>query len=457
MEAPQTVINPAEPTQTPDSPAPDSQPPIGDTPPMPPIETPPDQAKVSGSKKRFSKKILLIIFVLVLLGAGATYAYLSMSKEKPATSTAPKTTTTETAVKKAVPESVLYYSQAKTGEPYIIYSRPAAGGERKAVLTLSKKVGDNYYSVGANDVRGQNVVFATDDGVYVSQDGGTTFKNVYPVDAAHTNNDKVVTSVHFSTDNKKVVFASIVGSSGTSKNIVRAMDLDGKNIADLHTFDAAGAFIYSFNSTKQELVYATGCYFCDGGPKPPRLMNTKSGADKELVTVDGNTEILNNVSSNSDGSKLVYYLGAYNKAAEAEVAGVGWQGAPPYKIMELDVATAKSTQAGTVGAANEKSSDGMFKMYQIRTGFTEETQQVFYTADAKLYVVSSAKPSLLFEATKNIWSVPYVSADDVFSSVDSSTNSNGDYTFYRYVTSSKKSTSIYEGTSDTQVMGVTTK
>lgn len=454
MEEPQSTPKPDEPTPTP-------------TPETPPENQPPetpDKPKPEKSKKKLSKKTLLIALVVVLALAGGAYAYYSKNKKVAAPASSNTQTSAQTEPETVTADSVLYYSQPKFSEPFTIYKRPATGGERKAIMTLSGKVEGVYYTVSKYDVRGQNAAFATNDGIYVSQDGGNTFKNVFPTDAAHTNNDKTITSVRFSTDNKKLVFAIINATEDKAKdvvnmdNVVKIMDLDGKNVSDLHTFDErVGIFIYSYNPSTQDLVYATGCYFCDGGPSTPRLMNIKTGSDKTLLTVDDKTNIYNGASANNAGTKLVYYLGNHNQSAEEAIGGVGFQGVPPYKIMELDVASAKSTEIATVGTANEKASDGNFKTYWIQTGFTADKSAPYYTADNKLFVLSGSKSSLLFEATRNIMLVPYASADVELTNIENAKHDNGDYTLFRYETSGQKTTSIFEGDFNTYTMGVTTK
>jgi hypothetical protein len=409
-------------------------------------------------KKSSKKKITIILVALLIVGAGGYFAYSQTHKKPVVTQSAPPVAQPQAKASVIAPDSVLYYTKAKEADPYSLYLRPATGGERKAVLTLSNKAANgSYYTFGGFDVKGQNVVFSTYDGIYSSTDGGSTFKNIHKLDPAKVKDNQAITSLKFSSDGKKIVFAFLPALvAGNINNTVSSMDLDGQNVAEVHKFaNVAGVFIYNYDTQKNQLVYSTGCYFCDGGPGIPHLMDLKTGADKQLLQKN-DAEILSDWQVSPDGQKLLYFVGTNDKQVADQVGGLGWQGAPPYKINELDLSTGQSVQLATVGTLHEKDTDGKFKNYIIQVGYTNDKHKAFYSADNKLYVLNGTNAGLEFESDKDIRDLSFVSTDEVLVSTYN-TKGAADYTLYRYETSGKKSTSVLQGDVNTGLMGVTTK
>lgn len=448
---------------------------------MPPQETPtPEQQPVTYQaselftpdypagppprKSIFSKKMLIIIIIAVVLIGGGIVGYLKFSNKKvPSTS---KTSTAKTSAPKSTKsgiDSIIYYHQAKYEDPLTIYSKPVTSGTRQKLLTLKQKVSDQYYWINNSAVSGQNVIYDTYDGIYASQDGGKTFKNVFKltptVDEEDT--DPTITSLGFSEDGKKIVFALLPGfGEGNVDNTVKTIELDGNNQSDIHTFkDIAGVFVYNYDSENQQLIYSMGCYYCDGGGGSQHLMDLKTGNDKELFSIKDN-QILDGVSVSPDGKNLIYAVGVSDEELVEQAGGVGWQGGPPYKIMQVDVATGKSTQLATIGTLHEKASDGSFKIFVIQIGYTIDTHQPYYIADNKLFIIDGTKSNLIHEAAKNILYHVYISSKEIIIGVDSSVDDNtiGNHTFYHYDTATKKTHTIYENKSgeNTVPMGVTT-
>jgi len=435
-EAPQDPVAP--PTTIPEQPS--SEPPAVSQPP-----------KKSSNKK----KVLMIVLALVLIGAAAGgYLYYKHGQTK-------KTTTTTTIVasttpaKVVTPQNVVYATKAKQSDPYTIYTRPAAGGDRKSTMTVNGKENNVYYSFDHYKVRGQNVVFSLPDGIYVSTDGGATFNNVHKLVPPKENQPASVTSLQFSTDGKKIVYAYFAskGSSTTALNTVTTMDIDGKNSKDVHAFDKAGVFIYSYNAQTDSLVYGTGCYFCDGNIVEPHLMNLKTNVDKKLFGTNIDTEVVSLPVSSLDGQKLIYWVGTVDKQITEDSFGFGSSGAP-FKVNQYDIASGQTSTLATIGTLHEKDADGKIKFYRINVGYTDDTQQPYYSAEAKLFTVKDGKPSLLLEASKSIGNVDFVSADAIFAQTIST--DKGDFTYYRYDPATKKNTTIFEGDTNTQPFGVTT-
>ncbi len=412
-------------------------------------QPPPEELAQPQSRK---KLVLILLILLIVIGLGA-WAISVRHKSSTKTTGQAQITSPATQLQTAQPDIIAYAFRAKDSDPYTIYWRPASGGDRTTALTLTGANNSPSYS----DVRGQKVVFDANDGIYVSQDAGKTYKNVYRLDPAKESQNQAITSLHFSNDGQKIVFAFLPGiSNGQSKNTVKVMDLDGQNATDLFSSDRAGVFVLNYDPTKKIIVYQTGCYFCDGGPGFPHLRDLKTNQDKELFGVNSETNVFNTVAVNPDGQKILYYVGVNDSALASEVAGLGWQGGPPYKIKQLDIGSSQTTDLASVGTLHEKATDGKFRLYTIQLGYTIDNQP-FYSADKQLFVYKGSAFSKVLEGNSNIFAVPFVSATKVIVETGEDKNNTFSTLLTNYDVSSQKATTIYQGDNNTRLFGVTTK
>lgn len=406
-----------------------------------PPETPPKSIQPKKSKK----KVFLILLLLVLIGGGAAAWYFLIYK-KPAQPVVQQTTETKPAeeTKPAAPtyepNTVVYAYKAKDADPFSLYIRPAAGGDRTEVEKLGDKEIPNTY-----DVSGSNVAVAIGPSVLVSTDAGKSYTKIFTgVGTAE------ITSLLFSTDGTRLAIAYLADANG--KNVVKSVDLKGKDEKDLFTDSKAGVFLAGWDNKNQQIVYEDGCYNCDGPRSGVYLQDLSKKTTTQLLKgVDIKT--LGHIAVSSDFSTLVYQAGSLNAAADKDVTVGNFVGAP-YTVGTVNLSSLKESTVATFGDKGEKNKNGTFKTRSVLVGFMAGTSTSYYTDDANLYVAKTDTPSNIYTATKPLLYVPYVSETTVISGAGDATS---DYALTSYDVSAKKSTDIFSGDNNTILLGVTTK
>ncbi len=392
-----------------------------------------------GGHKTYVKRLAIILLVLVVISTGVWWFVMRGSKSNTSSKSSnygSQTQTTQT-VNNYTPATVAYAFKGDS-TPYIIYWRPANGGDRTPV---DQKL-DTSETIVDSDVNGSNVVVASSKAIYVSTDSGKSYKAVVKLKA-----NEQVTSVKFATDGKSIVYGDLPDAGG--KNTVKSMDLDGTGSKTVFTSNKAGVFIIGYNSAKQKIVYREGCYNCDGGADLPILRDIKANKTSNLMTGLTINEVAD-IAISSDFSSLVFAQSTENASAPEQALGV-FTGAP-YAINTVDLRSLKTTKVTGFGTKGEKNTNGTLKARQVHVGFVAGTNSIYYTDDTKLYVVSAGKTSLVYEASKPLLFVPYVGKDVV---IAGSGDQTADYTLTNYNISIKKSTTILSGDNNTILFGVT--
>ncbi len=430
-------------SQTPKPPIENPETPTVTNPEQPqPVSPAPPKKDFKPSKPKGGKKSIKILLIIIALAFAAVVAWwFFIKKDASNTANAPTPSSSQTSqLASYTPENVAYAFKAKDSDPYIAFIRPATGGERVAAKTLiaSEPIMDS-------DVYGTNVVFVTSKSIYVSTDSGKTYTAVFDLAAGEQ-----VTSVKFSTDGKTIAYGSLPDKP--RKNIVKTMDLTGKNTKDLFTSTQAGVFIHAYSSSKNKIAYQEGCYGCDGGPGSPVIRDlTTNKVAEPFKDVNVSSNIIQEVAVNSEFSSLIYLKSTANTAGDQAVSA--FFGAP-YTINTINLSDNKSLEVTSIGTKGEKASNGTLKTREVHVGFVAGTNTAYYSADKQLFTVKSGKPSLTFESTNNILLLPFVGTEEVIVGIGKDTS---DYTLSNYNFASKKSIKIFQGDNNTVIFGVTTK
>lgn len=401
---------------------------------------------VSSAPKKSHKKLWLSIITIVVIAAAGVGAYMLL--KKPAKVEAPKTAADQPAVQQVsasyIPNTVPYAYRAANADPYTIYYRPAAGGERKEVMKLER---DEYPSL--SDTVGSTVVFGSDTKLYVSQDSGKTYKVAYTAAGG-----EAINSVKISFEGTRIAVAVVPDFSNQSKGQVFSIDLNGKNKKSLFD-DASALYLIGWSEKKQSIAYWQGCYACDGGRTGWKLRNLKADTARDLVKdVDPKT-FYYEVTISSDMSTLMYIQTTYDPAIKEE-GPPGYYSAAPYKVMKADLnANNGGIDIATVGKKQEKNTNGTEKIRHFSLGFLAGTTDGYYAEGTKLNIVSTEGTAVLYQSDQDIVDVYFASEKSVI--VATGNLSTSDYALSNYDITAKKSTQIFQGDANTSLFGITTK
>lgn len=389
-------------------------------------------------KPKKTKTLIMVLITLLFLAAGGIYFVLSKNNKpsvKPATNTSSVATKKET--KSLQPENVAYAFRNKDDEPFVIYTRPAIGGERAE----SKKLPANEFTVNS-DVHGANAAFATTKDVYLSTDSGKSYEQIF---IGNTNDQ--VTSLQISKDGTSLAYAVLSGSEPTV-NTVKSYDIASKASKDLFTGEKAGIFIFGWNSKENKIIYSSGCYGCDGNRTSPVLRELGNNTVKQLYDTEKSSVVSVVV---SDDFKTMLY----STATEDQdlYPGLGGGGAP-YTIRELTIADGSHKTLSTFGTKSEKKADGTNLFRSVRVGYTQSDNPVpYYTDGSSLFTFEGNSEKLLFSFDANTFIVDYVDKNNIIAGI-------GEYekwTLNNYTIADKKSVKIFEGDKNTRFFGVTLK
>lgn len=382
--------------------------------------------------KKSKKPLLVVLIVLVLAAAGAAgwWYYNNQQSSESAQNTEQTPETTQEAALTYEPNTVVYTFSESTDVPYNVYSRPASGGERSEALKLDKNE-----NAGSTDIHGNTVVFSTADSIFVSTDGGTSYKEIMQLSAGEQ-----VTSVKLSSDGQKIAYGLLPDVAG--KNSVRSIDLNGENVADLFISESAGVFILGFDAEK--IIYSTGCYNCDGNKPDPQLRNLSNNEVTDLLP-DVADNLMWQAAVSDDLTKLVY---AYGSDVPLNL------GPPqaPHTIAVLDIASQESTELATIGEAGETNPNGTDKSRNTIVGFLAGTSTPYYTDDTQLYSAENDTPSLLYESEDPIIYVEFASKINVIAG----TGTYQEYVLANFSVESQEAATIFNGDTNTRIIGVTT-
>lgn len=407
----------------------------------------------SEKKPRNGKKALKILLVLILLAGIGVAAWYFLVKNK---DTSSNTSSQQPAQQAVVPENtntpdtVVYAYHEKDTDPYTLYWRPAEGGERSKIATLSKNEVLNQF-----DVQKNVVAYSTDTGINVSTDAGRTFSPIVEfekTDGGNTLGDQV-TSLQISKEGTKISYGFLKANT-TEGNEATTVNLDGSDKEVLFTSKKPGVFIEAYSEKANKMVYWEGCYNCDGNFVDLKIRNLETNKDTTIEENLKNTVYgSRSFAISDDFSTLVAAQGTIDSSVDG---GVGIALTGPFTINKFDLKTLEKTQIATVGSKNEKSANGTPKYREVLVGFVAGSNtSLYYTDDESIYTSDDgSQPTMMFSANKNILFAPFIGTD---SAITGSGEDTSDYLLTNYDVAAKKTTKIFAGDNNTVIIGVATK
>ncbi|HMS23942.1 MAG TPA: hypothetical protein PKB09_04000 [Candidatus Saccharibacteria bacterium] len=405
--------------------------------------------KKSGSGKK-ALKILLVIILLAGIGFAAWY-YLVKNKDTNSNNVNQQPTQQVVVPENTnTPDTVVYAYHEKDTDPYTLYWRPAEGGERSKIATLSKNEVLNQF-----DVQKNVVAYSTDTGINVSTDGGRTFSPIVEfekTDGGNTLGDQV-TSLQISKEGSKIVYGFLEANT-TEGNEATAVNLDGSDKEVLFTSKKVGVFIEAYSEKANKMVYWEGCYNCDGNFVDLKIRNLETNKDTTIEANLKNTVYgSRSFAISDDFSTLVAAQGIIDTSTDG---GLGIALTGPFTINKYDLKTLDKTQIATVGSKNEKNANGTPKFRDVLVGFVAGSNtSIYYTDDESVYTSDDGSQStMMFSANNNILFAPFIGTD---SAIAGSGEDTSDYLLTNYDVTTKKTTKIFAGDNNTIIMGVATK
>lgn len=399
-------------------------------------------------KKSHKKAIIIAIVTLIVLGAGAS-AYFMLSKESSTTDSSKAADTPAAQEKPAVAtyeaDKVTYAYKTSQANPYTMYYRPAAGGERKEATKLPAEA-----YPGSPDIVGQTAAFvSTDNKVYVSTDGGVTYSVKYQPDAT-----EVITELKISSDQNRIAFSTNPTEGEDSSGTIYSVNTSGKDKQTVFKSTSGKAlFVLAYSASDNKLAYSEGCYGCDGPRTAYRMYDIKAKTSKDILPGVDIQSVQYNATFSDDLSSMVYVQSTIDEKIKVEGLP-GYYDAAPYMVKTLDIKTLKATTIETIGKKSEKNANGTDRYRQFYIGFLAGTNTAYYAEGKTLNIVDADKPKLHYTFDATVTGVHYVSQKTVIASTEKTTN---DFLLNNYDVAAKKATLIFEGDANTVLVGVTTK
>jgi|SRR5579859_7007039 len=342
-------------------------------------------------------------------------------------------------VKTYTPFAVAYAFGDPSKAPAQLYLRPIGGGDRMAAGSLGAS---NY--VTSSDVFKNQVVVVTDSGsgskdpttIWYSSDSGKSYSKIFVgKNPAGSGVGDQITSIKFSGDGSKVVFGFLPenGTSSDRPNTIKEINPQTKAVKDLFMdTKMAGVFIQGYDSSKGQVYYYEGCYNCDGLNNEKLLIHDISkNTDATLFDNTGKADTSTTI--NSSFAKIL--------TVETAKTDLGVLDRSPYDIKEFDIKSKTAKVITTI-------SDPQFPT----AGYYGDQDIVYYSkGDSIYYVANDGSGKLLYQATKPIIGVFYVSKDLVLASSGTLDN----YSLMNYNLGAKTSVNILNGDSNTNIFGLT--
>lgn len=403
---------------------------------------------------RLGKKptIVILIILALLVGVGVVYWFVikdsnkSSNQPTQANNSTQKSSADDTepeSPKDLVADNVIYAYRVKDTDPVGLYWRPAGGGERNLVMTIT----DGNY-MGYSDVRGQYVAFNTSAGsasesVWFSNDSGKNYKKIFSAESG-----KSITSVKISINEARVV----VGQSSNSSQPAEAIEINPENSESKKLFsaDTGGVFVRAYDSKNQKIIYSEGCWGCDGN-----LGNTvfykdmSKGTTKELIK-SSDIIIKELVAVNSDFTEALVRGTTKDDSIAPTDSFYGFYLGAPYSLISVDIASGQEKSLATFG---EKQTNSSAEALYSSVGYMADSKTPYYVLDKRIFMVKSSGSSLLFESPSAIYSEYFVSANDVVMAVGPYNNFN----VINYLLKDQKNNQVLSGDDKTTILGVTTK
>lgn len=413
------------------------------------------------TKPHSNKKLYIIIaIVFVVLVVVSAYFFLkkddktntktnSASSQNTQQSVQNSTKSTDVEAKSLLAENVVYSFRDADTKPYSLFWRSASGGERTLSQTLATKM-----SVGFSDVKGSVIGYvsapnygATDkESLWVSTDYGKTYKKLYTPVITNQLDSYSITSLKISEDLTKIAIGQVRGTGSEAIEI----DIATGATKQLFTSTQRGTFINAYDSKNQKVIYSEGCFQCDGNiGRTIYLKDLAKNTNKELIK---SSEILvkNFVSVNKDFSEVLVMGMTKDAKANIQNSIDGSYLGAPYSVITINLTDMSEKTLASYGS---KPTNLDAPALYNSIGYMNDQKTPYYALDKQIFSLSGSKPSLLFESTKSIYDVYFVSNESVIYGAGDYKN----FTLNNFSIKDKKDTLILNGDSNTSIIGLTTK
>lgn len=401
----------------------------------------PDNLPIKTRKSK--KKIILILLLAILVATGLVSIYLSTNKEHP---TAPNPSVTHEQKKQIEPES--------TGPISLIYNEIGDTNASNYSLKLSSlkldsdeksifdtKDNNSQFGILESTIYGSQIAIIArptpngqkTDKIYYSKDNGLSYELIYS-----TKTTDSITDLKFSSDGSVIIFGVYHNTADVISNTITEIDPKTRTVTDLFISDSGGILFIGYNKG-QQIIYHKSCFYCDGATGGDVYSyNVNTNKETKIVAAEG---LIEKVIINKDFSKLLY---VDSSQRETEESGFP-ESAGPYKLKSFTLKTSESKEIQTFGETD--------KHINAKLGYTSKGSP-YYSDGKNIFEINSEdKPTTLFESTKNIYDIYYVSPDSIYLSV----GTYDAFSINKFTIKDQQSTNLLNGDQYTTIIGVTHK
>ncbi len=402
----------------------------------------PNEVREFKPKSSRKKLFVIIAVILALIVAGAAVWYFVLRDTNETSQKSQEENTQAEVVMptyEGLPDTVAYAYRETENDPYILYTRPATGGDRVEVMTLQE---GSFISQSA--VHGDKVAIVVEPGanstsptaIWVSQDGGSDYELLYEgaTPDEDTGFSTQITSLVFSRD-ESVLLAGVLDEVGAG-NKVTEIPLDGSDTRTVFETEQSGVFLKGYDKQSQRIVYFEGCYNCDGNRfEELKLYDGASGNNSVIYTSEvGGLE----VALHPDFTKVLLSEGTADTAEE----GIGIALQPPFEVKAINL---------------EDTSE-----VEVLETVNEQVQAIGYTYSGTAYYVGQQDIVKIGEAAGTAYETAglIMRMGAYFVSDDSVVVATGEFSNFllEYVqTGATESVGILSGDANTQIFGVAIK
>lgn len=403
----------------------------------------------SVNKVKSHKKLWIFLIVVVLLVGFTTGAYVLLGKKEATPTKKAKTPTPVVADMGSntfTPDVVTYAYRGSESDPFTIYNRPAASGDRKEIIKIER----DEYPNGINTVGGISGFTVAEKKLYLTTDGGKTYKSIVEIEDSY-----MLISAYISGDGRRVAYSTYQSSGESSSSKLYSVDLAGQNRKEITTASDVAISLEGYNESKAKVAFSEGCYQCDGARSAYKLYDLKTNKSSNLYGDIAATTLADTLQASavsSDMSTLLFIEGTVQPGTATE--GIGPLGTAPYKVQSRDLISGKTTLLETIGTKGEKNTNGTAMLRKFMVGFKAGSADPYYTEGMEIFEVVDGKPKEVYESATAINQVLFVSASSL---VLATAKNDTDFDLINYNRTAKKPTLILEGDPGAILFGVTTK
>lgn len=353
--------------------------------PVQPAPTMPQTIEMPAHSAARKKPVLLAICVAlaIILIVGLPLLFMMYGKSTPNDH---ETHSSEQQSKAAIfsqPENLVYARGDGKDAPYTLYAKSVTSDTQTEAMTLPSGVSFTGYP--GSVIHGNQVAIATtdaattQDSIYYSTDSGKSYKKIYT-----GGQGAQITSLAFASNGKALAMG--LNPSLTSGNQVTELSLnDDHSTKTLFKIDEAGVFLKGYDQEKQEVIYFSGCYNCDGNMA--RDLRLYDIAAKKQETLYSAANRIDGLAINADFTKILVAEGTLSQATNEQPYDLT---KAPYVLASLDIANKTKETVITIDGGT--------------------LQEIGYTPDGKPYAltnkraftIADGKMNTLFETTEAI-------------------------------------------------------